>query len=851
MAYTKYPNQIDSSTELPIAVDKKTQVIAEVVNRLRDAILAVESELGINPSREYGTVRARLDAMMNIIASGPVFGPVSSTDNAVARFDGVIGTRLQNSLVIVNDAGDITTPGTALTLGDVSTITAKTSLVLQETDSPTSLTLTLGIIEPSAGANILWPATVSSERNLGITVRNDAAGQDFRIYGQGTTFVGASGGNLILHAGAPGAGGANGCVIIRDPTNTGQIFKATGLDAACFGRDGNAFTLTLGEVGAGVGVTHVLKPATGDLFSIQYADLTNCIFNDAFSVYWRHPGSVNGFNFLINAGGMQAVGLPLLVRAFNTLQAIAGSSIVLGYDDAASVLPAVTTYCKGADHTFAGSGGTNIIWRAGMGAGAVEGFFGINSASNIQVMKVTGPDVMTLGRDGNAFTLTLGETGAGASVNHSLVTATGDNLLIAAGTGASIHITPNGGTYLGTSTGVYVSSGGVFLGITTWGIVLSNTYHYSYLPFTVKVGSGTDGRPLNGDNITFGIDDGVNVLAGVTAVVRAANLTAGGSTANSLAIHAGLGPAGAQGALKLQSAAGIDVVTINANDSMFLGRDGTAFTLTLGQAGAGVSVNHILTSAAGDNVHYTSGAGGYVAVAPAGLNPLTGYGIYCSADGLVSYIGAAAGWRIMVGATFFHTHNVLTIKEAASSLPLTGNCLMLGADDAPTVLAGVTAIIRCGNLSNAASSPNNLTIRAGNSGTYGGSLYLQPGSGVTGDDGYLELQDSSGLAVISITPDSKSQFHSNMVMTGDYEFLPYLDDIGSIGAAGRRFSLVRAKTITSGDIGFDDEACPLCDQPFKEGEELVLKVMRREFDDRNGQTVCYTVPTHLNCAHSH
>lgn len=61
--YTKYPAQLDTSNELPLAVDNVTPVKAEVVNRLRDAVMAIESELGIDPSREYGSVRARLDAL--------------------------------------------------------------------------------------------------------------------------------------------------------------------------------------------------------------------------------------------------------------------------------------------------------------------------------------------------------------------------------------------------------------------------------------------------------------------------------------------------------------------------------------------------------------------------------------------------------------------------------------------------------------------------------------------------------------------------------------------------------------------------------------------------------------------
>lgn len=69
MGTSLYPNQIDNSTSIPIATDGVTPVNAEVVNRLRDAIIAIESEGGVNPSGTYGSIRARLDALEALIAS--------------------------------------------------------------------------------------------------------------------------------------------------------------------------------------------------------------------------------------------------------------------------------------------------------------------------------------------------------------------------------------------------------------------------------------------------------------------------------------------------------------------------------------------------------------------------------------------------------------------------------------------------------------------------------------------------------------------------------------------------------------------------------------------------------------
>lgn len=108
--FSKYPGQIDTSTELPPSTDNVTPVKAEVVNRLRDAILAIEAELGVNPSGVFGTVRDRLDSL----GSGSGGG-------------GAIAVQLNGSLVNAN----------ILTLdfaGDVNV----------STESPTRALITIG-----------------------------------------------------------------------------------------------------------------------------------------------------------------------------------------------------------------------------------------------------------------------------------------------------------------------------------------------------------------------------------------------------------------------------------------------------------------------------------------------------------------------------------------------------------------------------------------------------------------------------------------------------------------------------------------------------------------------------------
>lgn len=73
---TTYPTAIDTVATLPSVVDNSTAVRADVINRLRDAILAIESELGVKPSSIYLTIRARVDALeilLNQAISGVAF----------------------------------------------------------------------------------------------------------------------------------------------------------------------------------------------------------------------------------------------------------------------------------------------------------------------------------------------------------------------------------------------------------------------------------------------------------------------------------------------------------------------------------------------------------------------------------------------------------------------------------------------------------------------------------------------------------------------------------------------------------------------------------------------------------
>lgn len=85
----KYPAQIDTTLSLPTAVDNLTPVQGKIFNKLRDAVLAIESELGVKPSASYSTVKARIDALEGIVGNLQII-----------ELDGDLGGTLESPLVI-------------------------------------------------------------------------------------------------------------------------------------------------------------------------------------------------------------------------------------------------------------------------------------------------------------------------------------------------------------------------------------------------------------------------------------------------------------------------------------------------------------------------------------------------------------------------------------------------------------------------------------------------------------------------------------------------------------------------------------------------------------------------------
>lgn len=63
---TVYPIQLDSDNELPPVDDNITEIGGEAINRLREAVFAIEETLGLNPQGTVGTLADRLFVSINL-----------------------------------------------------------------------------------------------------------------------------------------------------------------------------------------------------------------------------------------------------------------------------------------------------------------------------------------------------------------------------------------------------------------------------------------------------------------------------------------------------------------------------------------------------------------------------------------------------------------------------------------------------------------------------------------------------------------------------------------------------------------------------------------------------------------
>ena len=161
---------------------------------------------------------------ITIAATGDVVGPASSTDNAVARFDGTTGKLLQNSSFAVNDSGEVTVgvwKGTEITVpyGGTGASTFTAGALLKGNGQS-------AIAEATAGTDYLAPPSGTSilKANSGGALANATAGTDYAP---------ATSGASILYGN--GAGGFSNVTVGSGLTFTTGTLSATSSGGSSIG----------------------------------------------------------------------------------------------------------------------------------------------------------------------------------------------------------------------------------------------------------------------------------------------------------------------------------------------------------------------------------------------------------------------------------------------------------------------------------------------------------------------------------------------------------------------------------------------------------------------------------------
>ncbi len=294
---TQYPSKIDNSTTLPEVVDLASIYSAEVYNRLRNAIIAIETELGASPSAAYTSVKNRFETLEGVVGNLEIISLDEDLGGTLLlpKVVGIQGTPVSSTAPTLNQAlvfnGTAWAPASLASAGGSLSFTAAGDL------SGSSLTQTVIGLQgnevssdsPVDGYILTWQDSSSSWKPLAAP-SGFSAGGDLSGSASSQTVV-ALRNNAVL-ATAPNVGEAliwtaSGWEPKAIVSSTYEISLASGLfstTSSAFTRVGgrkidlSSFPATVGDLTRVVTFkADIDMTATATSVEIQLYDVTNAV----------------------------------------------------------------------------------------------------------------------------------------------------------------------------------------------------------------------------------------------------------------------------------------------------------------------------------------------------------------------------------------------------------------------------------------------------------------------------------------------------------------------------------------------------------------------------------------------
>lgn len=680
---TQYPNGIDNTGSLPYVTNGVSPMVGEDVNRLRDAIVAVETELGANPSGTFTSVDARLGAAETAISDYANSTFLVLSANGFISQERVFAPSV-NFAVVDGGAGANYEIDLAANIG-IGTLTPASDYSLTlDGDGAARIG---GVTLRNAGTDTFYIGSATASDSANISLMNPNAGY-VAMGTDGTERVRiTSAGNVGIGTSAPGSAltiGVDGTAALPVLTFGSVADSDTGIwhPAA----DMLAFSANAIEVLR-------LESAAITLFATtNYSGASNIVFDNTVGHTISVENSVDSSGKSLTIYGGNA---PVSATASSQ----SGGSVSLYAGDGANGIDPSIGGTGGFVQLLSGDGGDGWGAVAGQNAGGFNVIGGSGGSGGVSAAGGLGGHMqMTLGNGGVAGT-TSGNGGSGGA--FTLQTGAGGNASPAGGTGVG----GSGGT-ITLSTGQGGSASGTGNAGASGSVVLAPAAGRPAIGSRLGGAAGgitfTPGSGGAGGTTAPGVNAGTFVVTAATGGA-AGTVSGNGGSGSSLTLNGGQGGPANTGT-GTGGAGGF--VTLRG------GQGGTASSTAAGGAGGPVAI----VGGVGGSASAASGvpgAGGLTSIR-GGAGGQGGPGHAAAAGGNVDIRGGSAGFDI--GTGFNNGGNVIITGGGPSpfSAGLYGNVdiggtftnsVSIGSASITTTILGTTGVTTLRGAAGGSSAP--------------------------------------------------------------------------------------------------------------------------------------------------